>query len=191
MSYWWSSVTFALSLIFAGNMVYFMLLHRRKDKELGHKTRCVAKEGINHPINVTEDTDMDYVDDVGEVFYWVFLVGVFMNIVNAVYSVCACFTAARAKRFHQAFLVLLYVAWLLYLIAVTVLRYNHAGRVCSGDFLYRPISKQTRESGILGIEGQFLELFIIAGWIQQGVIVVLFFVHASAGEKNEDRERVM
>ena len=53
MSYWWSSVTFTLSIIFAGNMVYFMLLHRRKDKELGHKTRCVAKEGINHPINVT------------------------------------------------------------------------------------------------------------------------------------------
>ena len=69
MSYWWSSVTFTLSLIFAGNMVYFMLLHRRKDKELGHATRCVAKVGINHPINVTEDTDMDYVEDVGHVFY--------------------------------------------------------------------------------------------------------------------------
>ena len=81
------------------------------------------------------------------------MVGVFMNLLNAVYSVCACCSASRAKTFHQAFLAFLYVAWLLYLGAATWLRYNHAGRVCSGDFLYRPLSKQTRESGILGIEG--------------------------------------
>ena len=100
MTYWWSSVTFTLSIIFMGNMIYFMLLHQRKDEELGHKTRCVAKYGINHPINVTGDTDMDYVEDVGKLFYDIFLVGVFMNLINAMYSLCACFTADNWKTCH-------------------------------------------------------------------------------------------
>ena len=79
MSYWWSRVTFIISIIFMGNMIYFMILHQRKDAELGHKTRCVAKEGINHPIFVTADTDMDFVVDVGRMFYIIFFVGVFIN----------------------------------------------------------------------------------------------------------------
>ncbi len=52
-----------------------------------------------------------------------------------------------------------------YLLIVTHLRFSHAGKVCSGDYLYYPISLQTREDGVLGIEGQFLTVFIIAGWI--------------------------
>ena len=153
MTYWWSSVTFTLSIIFMGNMIYFMLLHQRKDAELGHKTRCVAKEGINHPINVTDDTDMDYVDDVGKLFFAIFFVGVFMNLVNALYSLCACFTSQNWKACHQAVLALLYLATTAYLAGVTYIRYQHSGRVCSGDFLFRPISNSTRETGILGIEG--------------------------------------
>ena len=81
MTYWWSGVTFLISLIFMGNMIYFMLLHQRKDEELGHKTRCVAKADINHPLVVTGDTDMDYVVDVGKMFYIIFFVGVFINLI--------------------------------------------------------------------------------------------------------------
>ena len=153
MTYWWSSVTFIISIIFMGNMIYFMLLHQRKDEELGHATRCVAKEGINHSINVTGDTDMDYVVDVGKLFYTIFVVGVFMNGIAAIYSICACFTSQNWKSCHQAFLSVLYISTLAYLIIVTHLRYDHAGRVCSGDYEFRPISNQTREDGILGIEG--------------------------------------
>ena len=192
MTYWWSSVTFTLSILFMGNMIYFMLLHQRIDEELGHKTRCVAKHGINHPINVTGDTDMDYVVDVGKMFYMIFFVGVFTNLVNALYSLCACFTFQTWKSCHQAVLVILYVATLGYLVGVTYLRYDHGGRVCSGDFLFRPISQATREAGILGVEGQFLEVFIICGWVQQAVLVTIFLANACcAGPKNEDRERDM
>ena len=191
MSYWWSSVTFIISIIFMGNMIYFMILHQRKDAELGHKTRCVAKEGINHPIYVTADTDMDFVVDVGRMFYIIFFVGVFINLIQAIYSICACFTAQNWKACHQAFMVILYIATLSYLTIVTYLRYDHAGRVCSGDYLFRPLSNKTRENGILGIEGQFLEVFVIAGWIQQTVLFTIFAVHACSGEKNEDRERDM
>ena len=191
MTYWWSGVQFLVSLVFMGNMIYFMLLHQRKDKELGHKTRCVAKEDINHPLIVTGDTDMDYVVDVGKMFYYIFFAGVFINLVQAIYSVCACFTAQNWKACHQAFMVIMYLASLTYLSTVTYLRYDHAGRVCSGDYLFRPISNKTRESGVLGIEGQFLEVFIIAGWIQQAVLLTIFTTHACSGEKNEDRERDM
>ena len=88
-------------------------------------------------------------------------------------------------------MVILYLCSLAYLVIVTYLRYDHAGRVCSGDYLFRPISNKTRENGILGIEGQFLEVFVIAGWIQQTVLITIFFVHACGSEKNEDRERDM
>ena len=72
------------------------------------------------------------------------------------------------------------------------LRWSHAGMVCSGDFLYKPISLETRQAGILGIEGQFLEVYCIVGFTQLLIMVLVITVHYLFNDaKNEDRERDM
>lgn len=48
---------------------------------MGPIPRCTAKEGINHPINVTNDTDLMFVTDVGKVFYQMFILGLVLNFV--------------------------------------------------------------------------------------------------------------
>ena len=48
--------------------------------ELGNDVeRCVAKEEINHPITITNDTDKELVTDVGHQFYKLFLTGMCIN----------------------------------------------------------------------------------------------------------------
>ena len=86
-----------------------------------------------------------------------------------------------------------FVISIAYLIIVTKIRFSHAGKVCSGDYLYYPISLQTREDGVLGIEGQFLTVFIIAGWIQVFVMLVVIMVKCcvTEGKYSPDKERDM
>ena len=80
-----------------------------------------------------------------------------------------------------------------YLACVTCVRFSHAGQVCSGDYLYYPVSLETRESGILGIEGQFLFVFIIAGWVQFAIMLVVIFVGLcqEEGKNSPNKERDM
>ena len=54
-----------LAFLFIVNFLYFVLAHQRKSVVLGTFPRCAAKDGINHPINITKDTDLYYVTDVG------------------------------------------------------------------------------------------------------------------------------
>ena len=83
MTFWWSTFQFVLSTVFIVNFLYFALLHKRKVAELGHETRCVAKEGINHPINITNDTNPKFVTDVGQQFFVLFIAGLALNFISA------------------------------------------------------------------------------------------------------------
>ena len=49
--------------------------------------------------------------------------------------------------------------------ACTAFRFSHAGKVCSGDYVYKPLTVETRDYKILSLEGQFLEVYVIASWI--------------------------
>ena len=86
---------------------------------------------------------------------------------------------------------ILFVVNVIYLIFVTSIRFSHSGQVCSGDYLYYPISLETREKGVLGIEGQFLTVFIVAGWIQFSICAVVIGVQCLAkdGKNSPDKER--
>ena len=57
-----------------------------------------------------------------------------------------------------------------YLIAVTILRYEHAGRICSGDYMNEAWTVEMGEIGILGVEGQFLVVYIFFGWMEYAII---------------------
>ena len=65
MNFWWNTTQFALSVIFIGNFAYFAMLRNRKNEELGYEVSCHAKMGANHPINITKNTSMDEVTNVG------------------------------------------------------------------------------------------------------------------------------
>ena len=94
---------------------------------------------------------------------------------------------------NLAFTVIVMLMQMVFLTAVTYLRYSHEGRVCSGDYMYRPITLETREEGILGIEGQFLQVYTIAGWMQVLIIILCLFVRCCcpSEKNNEEKERDM
>lgn len=80
-----------------------------------------------------------------------------------------------------------------YLACVTCIRFSHSGKVCSGDFVYYPGAMETRDDGILHVEGQFLTVFIIAGWVQFAIMFIVITVGLCAADSknNHDKERDM
>lgn len=81
-----------------------------------------------------------------------------------------------------------------YLSCVTMIRFSHSGKVCSGDFVYYPPGAiETRDDGILHVEGQFLTVFIIAGWVQFAIMFIVITVGlCTVDSKNgHDKERDM
>ena len=88
---------------------------------------------------------------------------------------------------------ILFVAKVCFLICVTMARFSHAGRVCSGDYLYLPVSLETREMGTLGIEGQFLTLVLFAGWIEVLIVLIVLVVQCCSpqGKYSPDKDRDM
>ena len=61
--------------------------------------------------------------------------------------------------------VVIFIINTVFLVVVTCIRFGHPGKVCAGDYLFTPVSDQQPKNGILGVEGQFLTVFIAAGWV--------------------------
>ena len=137
----------------------------------------MAKQGINHPITVTLDTNKDYIDDVGQQFYMIFMSGCVLNAVSAFQSLCACFTSRKWATCTAALAILCALGSVIYLVLVTWVRFRHAGRVCSGDYLYQPLTLETRELGILGLEGKFLSVYVVAGWTQYLMFLIVLVIN--------------
>ena len=165
MNFWWNTTQFILCTIFTMNFTYFALASAQRDAELGHKTHCIAISDVNHPIHVTKDTNMEDTVNVSRQYHVLFFTGLIINILHAVYAVFACFLSQSKKAFNAAMQVMFIVVNTLFLICCTYVRFSHAGRVCGGDYLYYPISIETRENGVLGVESQFITVFIVAQWI--------------------------
>ena len=151
----------------------------------------MAKADINHPINVTKDTHLEAVTDVSEQFLIIFVAGLVLNAFQAVWSLVACFLSQSKQACNYAMQTVLFVITIIYLASVTYVRFSHEGRVCSGDHLFYSVSLETRESGVLGIEGQFLTIFICAGWVQCAALLIVMFTQccASPGKYSPDKER--
>ena len=81
----------------------------------------------------------------------------------------------------------------IYLALVTDVRFSHAGRVCSGDYLLTPTNLETRKQGILGVEGEFWAVYMIAGYIQLFVVLIYSAVNfcVKEGKHSPDKERDM
>lgn len=167
--------------------------HVKRDEQLGHTTRCTAKEDINHPINITKNTDLESTIDMGQKFFVCFVAGLVINLLQAIWAIVACFISQSKQSCNYAMQATFFVINVAYLIAVTLMRFSHGGKVCSGDYLYYPISLTSREDGVLGIEGQFLTVFIIAGWIQVFTMLVVLCVRCCVpeGKNSPDKERDM
>ena len=80
-------------------------------------------------------------------------------------SLFVCFGARTCVKWAYLFVTITKTLDVVFLMAVTALRWGHAGKVCSGDYLYKPVSLESRQDGILVLEGQFLEVYCIVGYI--------------------------
>ena len=189
MIFWWTSFQFLLAFLFIFNFLYFLLAHQRKAVVLGPMPRCAAKDGINHPINITKDTDLRYVTDVGTQFSQLFFAGLILNFVIAFQSLFVCFGERGCVKWAYVFASVTKALDVAFLIGVTALRWSHAGKVCSGDYLYKPVSLESRQEGILVLEGQFLEVYCIVGYIQFFIMVTALFVNNMFVNMSEDKER--
>ena len=134
---------------------------------------------------------MSETTDVSHLFFVCYFAGLLLNALQATWSVVCCFLAKTNNTFLNAIQGVLYVSNVVYLCFVTGVRYSHAGKVCSGDYLFYPVSLQTRADGVLGIEGQFLTIFIIVNWIQMAVLLVFLitFFCCKRAKYSPDKER--
>ena len=69
--------------------------HQARDAALGHEAQCKALPDVNHPIQVTADTDLREVTDVSSQFFAVFVAGLVLNMLTAMWSITACFLSKR------------------------------------------------------------------------------------------------
>ena len=79
----------------------------------------------------------------------------------------------------------------MYQCAVTYARYSHVGKVCSGDYLIKPYTLETKNLTTLDAEGAFLEVYVFASWIWNVIIMLTWINHAIFADsfKEDDKER--
>ena len=88
---------------------------------------------------------MDYVTNGGEIFYYLFIAGLLQNSVMAATAVFSCFAARKWATCVRASIIMLSLSQVTYLCTVTYARYTHVGKVCSGDYLVKPYTLETRD----------------------------------------------
>ena len=190
LAFWGASFQFMCGILACINFLYFAVKHNRKMDALGNNGRCVAKDGINHPIHVTGDTDLNYVTDVGDQFYRVFVAGLFINTLLTVMAIMVCF--APRTKLNAVYKGTMFAKTLdvIFVFAVSYIRWSHAGRVCSGDYIYKPITLESHNEGTLVLEAQFIDVFLIVQYIQLFILMVVSAVLTIFfDEVNEDKER--
>ena len=115
-------------------------MHNRKSAKLGDVPRCAVKDGINHPINITRNTDLRYISDVASSFKTLFNMGLVLNFAIAFHALTVCFGARTCVKWTKPVGIVTKTLDAVFLFAVTGLRWSHAGMVCSGDYLYKPVT---------------------------------------------------
>ena len=137
VKFWFATVRFLVSICFMLNFMYCMILDvKRRKLDPDSQELCVAKLGVNHPITITELTDLTFVTLVGVQFYRLNITGFSLNFVNILQALYCLFAPRNhgkiANTSTGVFLEIngSFLCW------VTALRYCHAGKVCSGDYLY-------------------------------------------------------
>ena len=152
------------------------MAHLRLDAQLGNEARCVTKVGINHPVKITANTNIEDITDVGQQFFVIFVFGLILNLLTAVWSVAACFVSQQNQLYNNILQTIIFLANFVFLMIVSYLRLRHAGKVCSGDYLYYPIQQEMSETGVLGVEGMFLTIFIFTGWFTSYMMLIIIWV---------------
>ena len=93
--------------------------HVKRDEQLGHATRCTAKEDINHPINITKNTDLESTIDMGQKFFVCFVAGLVINLLQALWAIVACFISQSKQSCNYAMQATFFIVNVAYLISVT------------------------------------------------------------------------
>ena len=189
MNFWWSTTQFVICTVFAANFLYFTVVHSMREAHL--EARCIAKVGINHPIKITANTNIEEITDVGNQFFVTFIFGFMLSVITAVWSVGAIFLSQRSQLKSQTLGNIISLANFIYLLSVTCLRFCHAGKVCSGDYLYYPIQQESIETSVLADDGMFLTIFIFSGWLMNYItlLIALVIFCCDKAKNSPDQER--
>ena len=85
---------------------------------------------------------------------------------------------------------LFFIANLAFTIVVTCIRFIHSGKVCSGDYRYDLTSDYERGKGQLVVEGFFLFIVVVAGWVIFAIMVIVLLVQicTTEGKYTPNRE---
>ena len=90
MNFWWSTTQFTICSVFIANFVYFIARYKRRLDEMGSDAECYAEPDINHPVQITANTNLDNAHNVGKQFFAVFIAGLVLNTLTAIWSIAAC-----------------------------------------------------------------------------------------------------
>ena len=74
------------------------------------------------------------------------------------------------------------------IIAASVLRFRHSGKVCSGDYLLGPFEDHfdNPPAGFTIYEGLFLYIYVVLGYVQYGMLLLILVPCYYFGGKSEE-----
>ena len=146
-------------------------------------------QGVNHPVTMTGNSKPESATNVNELFLKILILGLIVNILTATSSVWTCCRPNRCLSCDRVFQALVFISNLLFLSLVTVVRFSHTGKVCTGDYMH--YSEAEDDDTILRKEGQFLIVYICVGWIQVAILLAVLFLSKcfSRGKYSPDKER--
>ena len=156
---------------------------------------CFARQNVNHPIYVTENSQLTEITDVDWRNFNICVAGAIINLANTVKCISKCcqgnHETKKAKTF-KFFNLLIWTSNFALVLFITKARFDHAGRVCSADFMITPQMRDGRSFNMPKLEGLFLQAYCIVTWIQFSILVLIVSVkHLCSGGKNnrDDLER--
>ena len=85
--------------------------------------------------------------------------------------------------------VLTLLANLTFLCWLTYSRFSHVGKVCSGDYLIQPVTKDNLDVSYLGMEGNYFLFYALANWMLFVVIFTLINVQAFCTNLKRDHKQ--
>ena len=91
-------------------------------------------------------------------------------------SIAVCFAPRTKLETIYRGTILAKVIDVLFVFFVSYIRWSHAGRVCSGDYVYKPVTLESHYEGTLILEAQFIDVYLIIQYVQLLILVIVFAV---------------
>ena len=135
--------------------------------------RCLAKKGYDEPVTIEQagDDRIGTTTDVGQQFFMIFVFGMIMNLLTAVWLIISFCLTSKSRFLIKKMNVFLLCVSIVFVSFASVQRYCHAGMVCSGAYIGENVRNEVDryDKEYLYVEGMYLKVWTTINWCRIGI----------------------